>query len=332
MLTKAGVISLVALVAQNTSLVLLLKHSFRDEAIPYSRSTAVLMLELVKFSCCVLVTICRSESPIRIIQDIGQHGFLWIPSVLYVVQNNLLLFGASKLTSIEYMICTQSKIFATAVISRVALGTKISVQQYLSLIALAVGITVVQIEMSSKSKEVQPDFGVDPQPKQRVSHTTAGIAAVLAASLISGFAGVTLEKIFKGKQTHDISAPSIWSRNLQLSLISVPFALSGIVWHNRESFVRDAPLRGFDAVVQMMVLNQAVGGIITGYVMRHANNILKCAAVSISICFCAFVSIARGETLLSFWLLGGVVLVVLSVLGYALPLKIRGNLCNHGIS
>ena len=96
-------------------LVLLLKHSFREEAAQYSQSSVVLLTEIVKLSLCMMVVTYNVESSYHIVREISKHALLWLPSLLYVIQNNLLLFGACRLSPVEFIICSQSKILTTAV-------------------------------------------------------------------------------------------------------------------------------------------------------------------------------------------------------------------------
>ena len=62
-----------------------------------------------------------------------------------------------------------------------------------------------------------------------------------------------------------------------------------------------------------IVLLQAIGGVLTGFVLKFANNILKCLAVAMSICCCAVYSVTRGEQDLTASLAFGVILVNVAV-------------------
>lgn len=66
-------------------------------------------------------------------------------------------------------------------------------------------------------------------------------------------------------------------------------------------------------MVICVVLLQATGCILIGYVLKYANNILKCLAVAISICCCATYSVALGEQDFTISLVIGVIVVNLAV-------------------
>lgn len=227
---------------------------------------------------------------------------LIIPSVLYVIQNNLLFYGAERLSPIVYVVCTQTKILSTAVVSRILLGTKLSARQHLALFLLVSGVVLVQAEgVVKESSHAHPSEG-----------NVYGVSAVLCASLTSATAGIVLEKVFKSTIHSESqgSESSVWTRNVQLSLISLPFAFWGCLFARNDAA---SFFEGYDGIVACVILLQAAGGIIIGYVLKFANNILKCMAISISICCCATYSVATNEINLTHSLVFGVLIVNFAV-------------------
>jgi UDP-sugar transporter A1/2/3 len=304
-------LGLCALVFQNTAVVILLKVSVRAEALPYATSTVVLVSEGVKLCICASITYRQSWDHFRkTIAAVKDQKLLFLPSLLYVAQNNLLLFGAKRLPPLVYVVCTQTKVLTTAVFSRILLGTRLSILQCASLLLLVVGVSTVQQEESQL---------ITLQGAKLREHSL-GLVAVLLASLTSGIAGVTLEKVFKqSKQLENIQIENnVWTRNLQLSLISLPFALVGVYLRDKQALFDGDFFAGYDSVVWCIVATSAGGGIITGFVMKYANNILKCLAIAISICLCAAYSVFTCETALSRHLIFGVLTVIISVCMYSL--------------
>ena len=59
----------------------------------------------------------------------------------------------------------------------------------------------------------------------RNQENVSGVSALLCASLTSAVAGIVLEKIYKssGSGEQDVAAPDVLSRNIQLSIVSLPF-------------------------------------------------------------------------------------------------------------
>lgn len=309
--SESGLLALSALVIQNTSLVICLNLSFRDAASTYAPSTVVLITELLKLTICSVVVATRRSDDLRAaVMEIGQHGSLFVPSMLYVLQNNLLFFGAERLSSLLYILCSQLKILTTAIMSRIILGTKLSRAQYFHLSLLIFGIVLVQ----AQRKE---DNSVSSMKRQASS--VLGVLAVVLAAWTSGTAGVVLERIFKARsQSNDVIVHTIWTRNVQLSLISLPFAMFGVFLQNNEHVFSGNFFKGYEAVVWVVVLLQTAGGIIIGYVMQFTSNIMKCLAIGLSICLCAIYSVFVGETELTANVVLGILLVFISIAGYSL--------------
>lgn len=309
-----GLLALVALVVQNTSLVIFLKLTFREGATQYAPSTVVFLTEFAKLTACSAVNAGISDfSVFALAGEIKHQGLLFLPSLLYVVQNNLLFFGAKRLPTLVYILCSQTKILITAVMSRVLLGTQITKRQYFYLILLIIGIVTVQYQTDKTHAQ---------SPEASITRNLVGILAVVLASVTSGTAGVVLEKIFKTSTSSSaIIVHTIWTRNIQLSLVSIPFAAIVVCLQDPDRFKDGTFFKGYDAVVWVVVVLQAIGGIIIAYVMKFASNILKCLAVSISICCCTVYSVTSGELELSVRLVVGVFLVCTAVGGFSMSMK-----------
>jgi len=238
-----------------------------------------------------------------------------------VLQNNLLFLGAKLLPTIVYIVCTQTKILATAIMSRLILGTRLSRGKHTSLLFLGVGILLVQQNEDNINTT---------QQEGNLASETIGMIAVFVASFTSGTAGIVLEKIYKESdnlvsdsmlERKQLMNHTIWTRNVQLSLISLPFALLGVVFQDGESPSTQSFLKGFDKYVWGVILCQAAGGVIIAFVMKFANNILKCLAVAISICCCAVYSVVMGDLAVNGTLLFGILVVVASVYSFSANIK-----------
>ncbi len=297
-------LALLTLVLQNTALVILLKMTYRKGASPYAPSSVILITELVKLTCCFAVASYQKTT-----SSIQKVNFLLcFPSVLYILQNNLLFFGAKLLEPVVYIVCTQTKLLTSAIMARILLGTKISFSQCTALFFLTIGVILVSAEQNSASSGAQEGL---------LKSTNKGMCAVLLASLSSGLAGTVLEKLYKETRVVEQEKAllqrktvthTIWSRNVQLSLISVPFGLLGAYLHKEYGTLT----QGFDRYVWGVVFCQAIGGILTAFVMKYASNVLKCMAISISICLCALFPSVTGEVELEIKTVFGIFLVVSS--------------------
>lgn len=91
------------------------------------------------------------------------------------------------------------------------------------------------------------------------------------------------------------NSPSLWARNLQLSVPSLCFSLAGVFLSpERNLLLKYGPLQGFNPLVWSVVVNQAAGGLLVAMVVREADGVAKGFATSIAIVgkllFCAVLS------------------------------------------
>jgi UDP-sugar transporter A1/2/3 len=304
---SGSMLALVSLILQNTALAILLKLTFREEAKPYASTTAVLCTEVFKLSLCLFVLAQKSTRQIPvIILQIWEQKTLFLPALLYVVQSNLLFFSSKRLSPVVYIVCTQMKIITSAGFSRFILGTVLQGSQYVSLMFLVLGIVVVQAQ------------DLDLRASNSAGDSAAGYFAAMLASLTSGLAGVVLEKLYKDPLVSKGLKHTVWTRNLQLSLISIPCAVSGVYIQAREQVYAGNFFDGYDHMVWGVILLQATGGIIIAFVLKFADVIMKCIAISVSICCCAVYSVWTNELLITARLVFGILLVNASVVAYSL--------------
>ncbi|KAH7107591.1 nucleotide-sugar transporter-domain-containing protein [Auriculariales sp. MPI-PUGE-AT-0066] len=295
-------VSLVTLAVQNAVLTIIMHYS-RVSTPPekaYSAAVAVLLNELLKGSISCVVALYRVD-PARLTDYRPLNGYpggssmhLWhlrvrrlgrdilspdcwklsIPAVLYVVQNNLQYVAASNLDIATFQVTYQMKILTTAAFSVLLLRRRLTTAKWLSLLGLAIGVGVVQIQAGMH----KPTSGAT---NGHTMHPMSGFLAVSAACLTSGLAGVYFEMVLKGSQT------DLWVRNVQLSLFSLVPALFPIIFDQTPSsslsdwFSRLFQNFGFWAWATVAI--QVFGGLVTAIVIKYSDNILKGFATSLSI-------------------------------------------------
>jgi UDP-sugar transporter A1/2/3 len=216
-----------------------------------------------------------------------------------VIQNNLQYVAASNLDVATFQVTYQMKILTTAFFSVFMLRKRLSKAKWLSLILLAVGVGIVQIQSTSAPSHVQqpPSPGVKishgehqlrseipEEPPvialERVMHPFKGFMAVTAACMTSGLAGVYFEYILKGGGGGGGQAPDLWIRNTQLSLFSLipallpilvtPSGPAGASWFEKVM----GSFSNFNGWAVGTVLTQTFGGLITAVVIRYSDNIM----------------------------------------------------------
>jgi UDP-sugar transporter A1/2/3 len=118
---------------------------------------------------------------------------------------------------------------------------------------------------------------LDGTPKMNYS---IGLTAVLVAAVVSGLTGVYFEKILKDSAT----PASVWTRNIQLSFYSLfPALIIGVIINDGEEIAKHGFFDGYNAVVWLAIVFQAMGGLLASLCINYADNIAKNFATSISI-------------------------------------------------
>ncbi|OXB71196.1 UNVERIFIED_CONTAM: hypothetical protein H355_013271, partial [Colinus virginianus] len=105
----------------------------------------------------------------------------------------------------------------------------------------------------------------------------AGLAAVGASCLSSGFAGVYFERLLKRP------GASIWVRNAQLGAAGTLVGLCAVLAADGRAVAAVGFFHGYTAAVWAVVVNQAAGGLLVAVVVRYADNIVKGFATALSI-------------------------------------------------
>mmetsp|Transcript_30023 Transcript_30023/g.62901 ORF Transcript_30023/g.62901 Transcript_30023/m.62901 type:complete len:486 (+) Transcript_30023:322-1779(+) len=317
--------SLLLLVGQMVGLVLLMRYTRTrhsgngsEDGDLYLASTAVFMMEIMKFLlCCAVVfhqkgstlTNLRSEIHTHVCASPNEMLKLCVPSFLYTIQNNLLYLALTNLDAATYQILYQLKILTTALFSATMLGRRFSKTKWASLVVLTAGVALVQISGSSDH-----DGDGEDDDKNRL----AGLFAVLCAACTSGFSGVYFEKILKGSET------SLWIRNIQMGIPSMIIAWATVFLHDAEEVERKGFFVGYSPMVVLVITVQAVGGLIVAVVVKYADNVLKVFATSFSILLSCLISALVFDFRPNFKFLVGASLVILSTAMYSKPEKKRG--------
>ncbi|KAK9685920.1 hypothetical protein K7432_015319 [Basidiobolus ranarum] len=173
------------------------------------------------------------------------------------------------------------KILSTALFSVILLGKRLSRNKWISLVLLMVGVILVQLPASSKVATSATDEETSLVNGQ---NPLIGFVAVIAACLSSGFAGCYFEKMLKRNAT------SMWVRNIQLGIPGTLFSLIAMLCNDGQTIATHGLFQGYDFLTWVVVVNQALGGLLVAVVVKYADNILKGFATSLSIIISSVIS------------------------------------------
>eukprot|EP01134_Creolimax_fragrantissima_P004914 CFRG4914T1 len=274
-------LSLVALVVQNTAVVIFMRASRVVSGDMYIPSTAVVVGEVMKLVVCIGILFKERNFDIQtttlhlkeqILNNPADTLKLSVPALLYTLQGNLLYIAISNLDAATYQVSYQLKILTTAVFSVWMLGKHLTSLKWLSLFVLMLGVGLVQIPSGDEKDE-------------KSGSPLIGLISVLAACCSSGFAGVYFEKILKG------TSASIWIRNVQLGSFGFVIGMIVVGLNDFDQVLSKGFFFGFSPLVWTVITLQAAGGLIIAVVVKYADNILKGFATSVSIILASIISI-----------------------------------------
>lgn len=313
---KLKYVALMALVAQNASLVLMMRYVKTRPNMPqFTNSTAVVCCETLKLLACLAVVFFEVNSSFSA-WIAHLHGFLVknfldtlkvaVPAFIYVIQNNLLYIAVENLPAATFQVSYQIKILTTAIFSITMMGKDINRRQWLSLLLLFAGVAIVQVNNSKSTEKSSEDME---------QSAVLGFGAVLLACCSSGFAGVYFEKILKG------STASLWTRNIQLGLFGLITGLMSTFAKDGDKIFDKGFFYGYDYMVWSVISIQALGGLLVAVVIKYADNILKGFACSVSIVVSAVAAYFIFEFEITWAFSFGTALVIMAVYLYSLPSK-----------
>jgi UDP-sugar transporter A1/2/3 len=322
-------ISLVVLVVQNAGQVLVMRYASTRPQQKFLSTVAVFFNEIVKLIFSFILFSATSKSPSSVLRSLKYHfctNFfdtlkVGVPAFIYTIQNVLLYIAVENLEAATYMVTYQMKILTTAGFTVLMLNRRLSILQWLSLVVLIAGVALVQINAGKiQSPTMSPldvfnvTTTVDSTAKEVLRHGNPlyGLACVAFACVLSGFAGIYFEKILKGSNV------SIWMRNIQLAILSIPCGLVIIGIKDHKAVFENGFMQGFDYVVWIVVLIQAIGGLIVAVVIKYADNILKAFATSVAIIVATVAQIVVFNIYPKLLFLGGTVLVIAAVFIYGM--------------
>ncbi|XP_046357850.2 UDP-galactose translocator-like [Haliotis rufescens] len=305
--------SLVCLTLQNALLILVMRYVRTRTGDMFMATTAVILSEVLKFSSCLLLILFQEGSLKRFLQRLHEDIFqqpldclkVSVPSFIYTLQNNLLYVAVSNLDAATFQVTYQLKILTTAIFSVFMLKKQLSKLQWIALLILFVGVSIVQMQPTADKKDAKEEKVTTEQ------NPVKGLIAVIISCVMSGFAGVYFEKILKGTNQ------SVWLRNVQLGMLGSVIGVITMLIKDGESVKEKGFFFGYDGVVMFLVCLQSFGGLLVAVVVKYADNILKGFATSAAIVISCIASIYFFKFQLSIQFVVGASFVMLAVYIYS---------------
>lgn len=305
-------VSLVALTVHTCGQVIVIKAA-RVDSKEYINSTVILFAEISKMFFSVLLLGREKGSLKAALSEIKANSLeaglgtfkLGVPALAYCVQNNCLFLSLEYLGAAVQQVTYQLKILTAALLSVTMLNKTVTQKQWISLILLVSGVVMVQVpENTVELLQTQGFSGLG-------GGSLIGFTAVLMACVVSGFAGVFMEKVLKG------TSASIWLRNAQLAFFGSWMALLAVVVQDGSKVMEGGLTQGYTWGVLWIVWMLSSGGLLVAAVLKYADNILRQFSTALSIVLTASVSaMLFGESTLTLFFLLGTVITMMATFMY----------------
>ncbi|XP_009507214.2 probable UDP-sugar transporter protein SLC35A4 [Phalacrocorax carbo] len=243
-----------------------------DGKIPFSSTSVVVLIELTKLVFSLMFLLTWNRELLGVAMSWHHAVPFALSALLYAANNNLVVHMQLFMDPSTYQVLSNLKIVSTALLYSLLLRKRLSMRKWLALFLLvAAGV--------SYSCGGLQDPGSP--SKMQLHITLVGLLLISVYCLISGLSAVYTEAILKTQ------ALPLSLQNLFLYFFGVLLNLIGYFWSSAEGSF----LEGFSSWVLVIVVSQALNGLIMSVVMKHSSNITRLFVISCSVLVNALLSI-----------------------------------------
>jgi UDP-sugar transporter A1/2/3 len=205
---------------------------------------------------------------------------LTVPAGLYLLQNSLVYYSISLVPVPLFQITQQTKLVTTAFLSVLVLKRSYDRTQWYSILSLCVGAAIcILSHASDKSSGENVD---DPADADNINAASSlfGLLLIILSNLSSSVAGVYFEVVIKGKEgTASKILPSIWMRNIQLAIFTICIISAKLLSSDDETpFFYD-----FTPLLWIQISIFAFGGLLVASVIKYTDSVQKGLAAGLSV-------------------------------------------------
>ncbi|PWA72948.1 Nucleotide-sugar transporter [Artemisia annua] len=280
-----------------------------DGGYKYDYATIPFLAEIFKLlvSSIFLWRECKKSPPPRMTTDWKTVRVYLVPSIIYLIHNNVQFATLTYVDTSTYQIMGNLKIVTTGILFRLFLKRKLSNLQWMAIVLLAVGTTTSQVkgcgEASCDSLFSSPIQGY--------------ILGVLSACL-SALAGVYTEFIMK--KNND----TLYWQNVQLYTFGALFNMGRLFVDDFRGGFESGPwwsrlFNGYTITTWLVVLNLGSTGLLVSWLMKYADNIVKVYSTSMAMLLTMVLSVFLFTFKPTLQLLLGIIICIMSLHMYFAP-------------
>ncbi|KAK4804101.1 hypothetical protein SAY86_003918 [Trapa natans] len=230
-----------------------------------------------------------------------------IPSIIYLVHNNVQFATLTYVDPSTYQIMGNLKIVTTGILFRLFLQKKLSNLQWMAIVLLAVGTTTSQIKGCGQTS-----------CNSLFSAPIPGYLLGILSACLSALAGVYTEYLMK--KNND----SLYWQNVQLYSFGAIFNMGRLALDDFQSGFEKGPwwkrlLNGYDITTWMVVLNLGSTGLLVSWLMKYADNIVKVYSTSMAMLLTMVLSLYLFYFKPTLQLFLGIVICMMSLHMYFAP-------------
>ncbi|XP_042479937.1 CMP-sialic acid transporter 1-like isoform X1 [Macadamia integrifolia] len=243
-----------------------------DGGYNYDYATVPFLAEVFKLlvSSFLLWRECKSSPLPRMTTDWKSMRLYPIPSIIYLIHNNVQFATLTYVDTSTYQIMGNLKIVTTAILFRLFLKRKLSNLQWMAIVLLAVGTTTSQVKGCGENS-----------CDSLFSAPIQGYMLGILSACLSALAGVYTE--FLMKKNND----SLYWQNVQLYTFGAIFNMARLLLDDFKSEFEEGPwwqrlFNGYSITTWMVVLNLGSTGLLVSWLMKYADNIVKVYSTSMA--------------------------------------------------
>ncbi|KAG7956389.1 hypothetical protein I3843_11G121800 [Carya illinoinensis] len=238
----------------------------------YDYATIPFLAEVFKLvvSSVLLWRECQVSPSTRMTTEWKSVRLYPIPSVIYLIHNNVQFATLTYVDTSTYQIMGNLKIVTTGILFRLFLRRKLSNLQWMAIILLAIGTTTSQIKGCGEAS-----------CDSLFSAPIQGYMLGILSACLSASAGVYTE--FLMKKNND----SLYWQNVQLYMFGAIFNMARLVVDDFRGGFENGPwwhriFDGYSITTWMVVLNLGSTGLLVSWLMKYADNIVKVYSTSMA--------------------------------------------------
>ncbi|KFP80506.1 putative UDP-sugar transporter protein SLC35A4, partial [Acanthisitta chloris] len=251
----------------------LLTHCKVDGVIPFSSASVVVLVELTKLLLSLLFLLARHREPLGSAVSWRHAAPFALSALLYAANNNLVVHMQLFMDPSTFQVLSNLKIVSTALLYSLLLRRSLGRRRWLALLLLlAAGLSYSWGGLQGSGSPSEMHLHITP----------VGLVLLCVYCLISGLSAVYTEAILKSQ------ALPLSLQNIFLYFFGVVLNLMGYLWSGNQGGF----LEGFSSWLLLVVLSQALNGLIMSVVMKHSSNITRLFIISCSILVNALLSVA----------------------------------------